>query len=114
MNDDKALIEFGRALLSQGMGVEDISDEEAKEATQNWFSSNLSKLKELICGNKGLCAALIEPDAAARNTVITTLADGALSVWLSRIPVPPLTTLNAIAVYGIYRICADRGLDNGS
>ena len=110
MDSDELYIQIGYALESDGLGLDEIDDDEAKDLGHTWIEDNKPKFREILCKSD-----IIQFISSSRNSSDTMVAAAAAVadyiIGLSFGGVPPVAVACLLVKVGIDKLCQDLKLN---
>ena len=105
MSPHELELAIGGSLVEDTFGAKPATDAEKRSAATEWFSANLGRFRNGVCGNQLISSQLFGKDKQDRNVLFGTVID-----TLARIggfPVPVAAIAAKLIHYGLGELCSD-------
>lgn len=108
MDSDELFIQIGYALESDGLGLDEIDDDEAKDLGHTWIEDNKPKFREILC-KSDVIQSISSSSNSSDIMVVAAVAD--YIIGLSFGGVPPVAVACLLVKVGIDKLCQDLKLN---
>ena len=105
MSSDHIEAMIGEALLADEFGSKGVSDAEKRSIARNWFTDNLDRFRDLLCGSHAVRDSVLGPGKKDRNALFGALIDVLDAHFGVTVPVAALAVM--IVHWGIDKVCPD-------
>jgi hypothetical protein len=104
MDSDELFIQIGYALESDGLGLDEMDDDEAQDLGHTWIEGNKPKFREILC-KLDVIQSISSSSSSSDIMVAAAVAD--YIIGLCSGGVPPIAVACLLVKAGIDKLCQD-------